>query len=101
MKMSGDTLHDITGIPGDILLIDDKPTNLHVLTAMLKDRGHKVRAVTTGQMGLVVARTANPELILLDIRMPEMDGYEVCRRLKDDGQLRHIRSFLSVHSTKP
>jgi two-component system, sensor histidine kinase and response regulator len=75
---------------GDILLIDDKPANLQVLTAMLKERGHKVRAVTSGDMGLVVARSASPDLILLDINMPHMNGYEVCRRLKADPQVQHI-----------
>ncbi len=72
---------------GDILIIDDKPANLQLLSSILKERGHTVRAVVSGSMGLIAARTVKPDLILLDIRMPGMDGYEVCRQIKADQQL--------------
>ncbi len=75
---------------GDILIVDDNTANLQTLSAILKERKHKVRAVTTGQMALIVAHTATPELILLDVNMPEMNGYEVCQRLKADPALHHI-----------
>ncbi|MBZ0317167.1 MAG: response regulator [Anaerolineae bacterium] len=75
---------------GDILIVDDNTANLQTLSAILKERKHKVRAVTTGQMALIVAHTATPELILLDVNMPEMNGYEVCQRLKTDPALHHI-----------
>ncbi|MBN1202028.1 MAG: response regulator [Anaerolineae bacterium] len=72
---------------GDILIIDDKPANLQLLSSILKEHGHTVRAVVSGAMGLIAARTVKPDLILLDIRMPEMDGYEVCRQIKADETL--------------
>lgn len=78
------------GPRGDILIIDNKPANLQLLSSILKGRGHMVRAVVSGAMGLVAARTVRPDLILLDIRMPGMDGYEVCRQLKADDQLASI-----------
>lgn len=77
-------------VPGNILAIDDNPANLQMLVSILNERGHKVRAVTSGHMGLMAARTAPPELILMDINMPDVNGYEVCRILKTDEQLRQI-----------
>jgi signal transduction histidine kinase len=76
--------------PGNIIAIDDNPANLQMLVAILSERGHKVRAVTSGQMGLTAARTAHPELILLDINLPDLSGYEVCRILKADRNLHEI-----------
>ena len=75
---------------GDILIVDDKPANLQLLSSILKERGHTVRAVVSGAMGLIAARAVKPDLILLDIRMPGMDGYAVCRELKADETLRSI-----------
>ena len=74
----------------DILIVDDTPANLRLLSQMLTDHGHKVRAALNGSHALAAARAAPPDLILLDIRMPEMDGYEVCARLKADGRTRDI-----------
>jgi two-component system sensor histidine kinase/response regulator len=73
-----------------ILAIDDNPTSLQMLVTILKERGHKVRAVTSGQMGITVARTILPDLILLDVTMPQADGYHICRLLKADEELQHI-----------
>ncbi|MBW3586678.1 MAG: response regulator [Cyanobacteria bacterium 0813] len=67
---------------GNILIVDDTPENLQVLSATLLDRGYKVRGVINGKMAIRAARSGSPHLILLDIKMPEMDGYEVCRQLK-------------------
>jgi signal transduction histidine kinase len=75
---------------GNILAIDDNPTSLQMLVTILSERGHTVRAVTNGQMGLITARTALPELILLDVTMPEINGYEICRMLKADEKLQQI-----------
>ncbi|CAN1211157.1 EAL domain-containing protein [Tumidithrix helvetica PCC 7403] len=69
---------------GDILIVDDVPENLELLTTILTHQGYKVRSVLSGQTGLKVAKAALPDLILLDINMPEMDGYQVCQRLKSD-----------------
>jgi two-component system, sensor histidine kinase and response regulator len=76
--------------PGNILIIDDDPSSLQMLATILNERGHKVRGVTNGQMGLIAAQKALPELILLDVTMPDMNGYDVCRTLKNDEQLQHI-----------
>ncbi len=66
----------------DILVIDDTPENLHLLSTMLTERGYKVRSVTKGMTGLRGAIAAPPDLILLDINMPQMNGYQVCEQLK-------------------
>src|SRR3954452_9713974 len=78
------------GQPASILVVDDTPANLQVLAGMLKDRGYKVRPVPGGKLALLAARRDPPDLILLDINMPEMSGYEVCEHLKADPQLRGI-----------
>jgi len=75
---------------GDILIVDDKPNNLRFLSTTLTEQGYKVRSVTDGLMALTVAQAANPDLILLDIMMPNVDGYEVCQRLKADEQTQNI-----------
>ena len=75
---------------GDILIVDDTPNNLRFLSTTLTEQGYKVRSVTDGLMALTVAQAANPDLILLDIMMPNIDGYEVCQRLKADEQTREI-----------
>lgn len=74
----------------NILVVDDNPANLQVLNGMLKERGCKVRLVTSGPLALRAAEHDAPDLILLDINMPEMDGYEVCRRLKELDELKGI-----------
>ena len=77
-----------------ILLVDDAPANLGVLTATLEPEGFEVLAVQSGAAALKVAARALPALILLDIIMPEMDGLETCRRLKQDAANReHGRGF--------
>ena len=68
----------------NILLVDDSPANLRLLSQILNERGYGVRAVTSGPRALASIDLTPPDLILLDIRMPEMDGYEVCRQLKSN-----------------
>ena len=67
-----------------ILLVDDNPTNLQVLLQTLNGRGYKLLIAKDGENALRIAHKAHPALILLDIMMPGIDGYEVCRRLKAD-----------------
>jgi two-component system sensor histidine kinase ChiS len=67
-----------------ILLVDDNPTNLQLLFETLDGRGYKLLIAKEGKTALSIARKARPHLILLDIMMPEIDGYEVCRQLKAD-----------------
>ena len=71
-------------VQGDILVVDDKPANLRLLINILNSAGHQVRPVRDGRTALQAVQAQLPDLILLDIMMPEMDGYEVCRRLKED-----------------
>lgn len=75
---------------GNILIVDDTPENLQVLSATLSDRGYKVRGVINGKMAIRAARSGSPDLILLDIKMPEIDGYEVCTQLKADPKTSEI-----------
>ncbi|MBW4682693.1 MAG: diguanylate cyclase [Microcoleus vaginatus WJT46-NPBG5] len=68
----------------DILIVDDSADNLRVLSTILAEQGYKVRKVISGKLALRVVQTAPPALILLDILMPDLDGYEVCRLLKEN-----------------
>jgi class 3 adenylate cyclase len=78
----------MTPIPkADILIVDDNPSNLDVLSNLLEDHGYDVRAAINGQMALMAVDASPPDLILLDINMPGMDGYEVCERLKTSEQV--------------
>ncbi|MEG4319526.1 MULTISPECIES: response regulator [unclassified Microcoleus] len=69
---------------GNILIVDDLIENLQFLTKVLNKHGYKVRSVTNGKMALRTIHNHPPDVILLDIKMPEMDGYEVCEALKVD-----------------
>jgi len=77
-------------LKGNILIVDDTPENLRLLSNVLTERGYKVRSVINGAMALMGAKAAPPDLILLDINMPDMNGYEVCEVLKADEQTREI-----------
>lgn len=74
----------------NILAVDDTPANLRLLIGLLQERGYTVRPAPSGTHALSVARTEAIDLILLDIMMPEMDGYEVCRRFKAHEATRDI-----------
>ena len=65
-----------------VLIVDDNPTNLQVLLQTLDGRGHELLAATNGEDALRIAGTERPALVLLDVMMSGIDGYEVCRRLK-------------------
>ena len=74
----------------DILVVDDLPANLLLLSGMLKERGYKVRPVLSGAQALQAAQRTPPDLVLLDINMPEMNGYQVCLTMKADPLLADI-----------
>jgi two-component system sensor histidine kinase/response regulator len=74
----------------DILIVDDTPDNLRLLSAMLQNQGYKVRKAMNGLRALQVVEMVVPDLILLDIFMPDLDGYEVCRHLKQSPATRDI-----------
>lgn len=74
----------------NILVVDDTPENLRLLISVLTSEGYKIRPCNSGKRALETAKQNPPDLILLDILMPEMDGYEVCQRLKADDGTRDI-----------
>jgi eukaryotic-like serine/threonine-protein kinase len=74
----------------DVLIVDDTPANLDLLCGMLRDRGYRVRVATSGQRALAAVHAEKPDLLLLDVNMPGMSGYDVCRELKADEELRRI-----------
>ena len=83
----------------DLLIVDDQPDNLQVLSAILESAGYKVRKAINGEFALKVIRLQPPDLILLDVLMPGMGGYEVCQQLKQDPTICEIPViFLSALS---
>ena len=83
----------------NIMVVDDQPANLKLLEELLTQQGHAVRSFPRGRLALEAASRNLPDLVLLDINMPEMDGFEVCQRLKADDKLAPIPVlFLSALS---
>ncbi|MGB0562303.1 MAG: response regulator [Spirulinaceae cyanobacterium] len=81
---------DLKPLTGSILVVDDLPDNLTLLVKMLREAGHRVRAATNGKMALNAMEKQLPDLILLDIKMPDMDGYRVCNALKNNPRTQAI-----------
>ena len=77
-------------IMNDILIIDDTPENLTVLLRILTKHGYQVRPALSGEIALKTVQEDIPDLILLDIMMPEMDGFEVCSKLKSDSRTQNV-----------
>ena len=75
---------------GTILIVDDNPNNLEVLMGLLGHAGYKVRPALSGEIALRAVKANLPDLILLDVRMPGLDGYETCKRLKAEARSRDI-----------
>ena len=75
---------------GKILIVDDNPSNLKVLYTYLQQAGYQVLVADDGRAGLEVVANSQPELILLDVMMPGLDGFEVCRQLKANQDSKHI-----------
>ncbi|MGE5456958.1 MAG: response regulator [Methanococcaceae archaeon] len=73
-----------------ILIVDDKPENLEVLGSTLREKGFQIAFATSGRQALSIAAAKLPNLILLDVSMPEMDGFTVCRKLKENGETKNI-----------
>ena len=79
-----------TSLTPDILIVDDEISNLQLLTQLLSDAGYQIRTAKEPKFAIESAMAQPPNLILLDVRMPEMDGFEVCKRLKQDERTRDI-----------
>ena len=75
---------------GTILVVDDESESLRLLTGMLAEEGYRVRPADSGKLALAAVAAQKPDLILLDLRMPDMDGFEVCRQLKATEETRDI-----------
>ncbi len=75
---------------GNILVVDDTPANLRLLSGMLTEQGYKVRIIPNGSLALAAVQAVPPDLILLDVTMPGLNGYEVCQQLKADTKTRDI-----------
>ncbi|MEG4232272.1 EAL domain-containing protein [Microcoleus sp. Pol11C3] len=88
---TSDKINDrATNYRGNVLIVDDLPDNLRLLRDTLRAEGYKVRSATTGVMAIRAAQSPSTELILLDIKLPDIDGYEVCRQLKSDERTAEI-----------
>jgi phosphoserine phosphatase RsbU/P len=73
-----------------ILIVDDTPANIQILSGILKEKGYQLSIATNGKQALQVLEKIHPDLILLDVMMPEMDGFEACRQIKQSKALRDI-----------
>ena len=84
-------MKDDEAVPApSVLIVDDTVDNLRLLAEVLGEQGYEVRPVTSGRQALRAVEQDPPDLILLDINMPEMDGYEVCRRLRLNERCRDL-----------
>jgi PAS domain S-box-containing protein len=89
----------MTRSKGTVLVVDDESDSLKLLTGILTEQGYRVRPANSGKLALASVALDHPELILLDIRMPGMDGFEVCRQLKRSEQSRRIPLIFISAST--
>ena len=71
-----------------ILVVDDTPANIQSLAAILKEKGYQISVATNGKQALDAVARVQPDLILLDVMMPEMDGYETMRRIRENSKFR-------------
>lgn len=81
-------------IPKKILLVEDDQESAQLLKARLKSAGYEIGWAASGARGLKIARLSKPDLIILDVMLPDMDGYKICRLLKFDQKYQHIPIIL-------
>src|SRR5688572_29864036 len=82
-----------------ILIVDDDIDSLKLIGLMLQRQGYEISAASAGGQAITKAAAENPDLIILDVMMPDMDGYEVCRRLRADGSTQHIPIIMFTAKT--
>lgn len=73
-----------------ILVVDDEPDILKMVTKIMESRGHKVTTARDGEAALEAVRSQKPELVILDLNIPKIDGFEVCRRIKSDEATKNL-----------
>ncbi|WP_353258072.1 two-component system response regulator, partial [Prochlorothrix hollandica] len=86
----GEVAETLRPEPADILIVDDTPANLRLLSSLLSNQGYRVRKAISGKMAQLALDRLLPDLILLDVRMPEMNGYELCQILKQNPKTQAI-----------
>lgn len=84
-----------------VLIVDDRPENIQVISSILYQRGVNIAIAQSGQEALDIAHRKAPDLILLDVTMPEMSGFAVCEQLKDFSETRHIPIIFLTARTQP
>jgi len=84
-----------------ILIIDDQPFFITMQQNMLQRQGYRVVSASTGTEGLAQAKKHKPDIILLDVEMPDLDGIEVCRQVKEDAELKHIPVIILTATQDP
>jgi DNA-binding response OmpR family regulator len=84
-----------------ILIVDDTPKNIQLLGTILKNIGYKIIVATNGLQALEILEKVKPDLILLDVMMPELDGYETCKRIKSNENLKDIPVIFLTAKTQP
>src|SRR5215467_4612208 len=87
--------------PPRILVVDDNPSNVDILRARLSTHGYEIVTAADGEEGLAAVREHLPDLILLDVMMPKLDGIEVCRRLRADASMPFIPVILVTAKSDP
>ena len=87
--------------PAKILIVDDKPENIHLLKTVLSDRAYEVKGITSPKMALTVANCVIPNLILLDVMMPKLNGYQLCQQLKSNNITKEIPVIFVSASNDP
>ena len=86
---------------GKILIVEDENCLLKLECILLSSKGYDVKGVKGGEEALEIIRDYDPDLVLLDVIMPGMDGFEVCRRIKNDQKTRHIPVIMLTAKKKP
>ncbi len=81
-------------VMAQVLIVDDSPTEMHLLREILEKNGHQVITAENGAMGVATCKKHKPDLVLMDVVMPELNGFQACRQLTKDPETQHIPIIL-------
>jgi len=84
-----------------VLVVDDSPTEMHIITEMLKKHGHEVITANDGREGISAAKKEGPDLILMDVVMPNLNGFKATRALSKDSETKHIPVIILSNKSMP